>query len=59
MYIFKTCDERCFRSGYPWMEITTRRANIKADREMFKNYVEVPREGIARFRRDHDFWMPN
>ena len=41
------------------MEITTGRTNIKADREMFKNYVEVPREGIARFRRDHDLWMPS
>jgi hypothetical protein len=41
------------------MEITTRRANIKADREMLKNYVEVHREGIAPFRRDHDFWMPS
>src|ERR1044071_5039186 len=40
---------------YPWMEITTRRANIKTDRETVMNYVKAHLEGIARFKRDRDF----
>src|ERR1051325_10030668 len=40
---------------YPWMEITTRRANIKNDRETVMNYVKAHVEGIARFKRDRDF----
>src|SRR5947199_10524553 len=40
---------------YPWMEITTRRANIKADREMIMNYMKAHLEGIARFKKDRDF----
>jgi len=41
--------------NYPWMEITTRRANIKADREMVMNYMKAHLEGIALFKRDGDF----
>jgi ABC-type nitrate/sulfonate/bicarbonate transport system substrate-binding protein len=40
---------------YPWMEITTRRAAIKADREMIMNYMKAHLEGIARFKKDRDF----
>jgi ABC-type nitrate/sulfonate/bicarbonate transport system substrate-binding protein len=40
---------------YPWMEITTRRANIKADRDMIMSYMKAHLEGIARFKRDRDF----
>jgi NitT/TauT family transport system substrate-binding protein len=40
---------------YPWMEITTRRANIKADRETIMNYMKAHLEGIARFKKDRDF----
>ncbi|HEY7165799.1 MAG TPA: ABC transporter substrate-binding protein [Candidatus Binatia bacterium] len=40
---------------YPWMEITTRRANIRNDRETVMNYVKAHLEGIARFKRDRDF----
>ena len=40
---------------YPWMEITTRRANIKADREKIMNYMKAHLEGIALFKRDADF----
>src|ERR1051325_2283478 len=40
---------------YPWMEITTRRANIKADRETVMSYVKAHLEGIARFKRDRAF----
>ena len=40
---------------YPWMEITTRRAAIKADREMIMNYMRAHVEGIARFKKDRDF----
>jgi NitT/TauT family transport system substrate-binding protein len=40
---------------YPWMEITTRRANIKADRETIMNYMKAHLEGIARFKQDRDF----
>ncbi len=40
---------------YPWMEITTRRAAIKSDREMIMNYVKAHLEGIALFKKDRDF----
>ncbi len=40
---------------YPWMEITTRRANIKADREMIMNYMKAHLEGIALFKKDREF----
>jgi NitT/TauT family transport system substrate-binding protein len=40
---------------YPWMEITTRRANIKNDHEMIMNYVKAHLEGIALFKKDRDF----
>ncbi|MGE5216467.1 MAG: ABC transporter substrate-binding protein, partial [Chloroflexota bacterium] len=40
---------------YPWMEITTRRANIKADREKIMDYMKAHLEGIALFKRDANF----
>ncbi len=40
---------------YPWMEITTRRATIKGDRELIMNYVKAHLDGIALFKRDRDF----
>jgi NitT/TauT family transport system substrate-binding protein len=40
---------------YPWMEITTRRANIKTDRDMVMNYMKAHLEGIALFKKDADF----
>jgi NitT/TauT family transport system substrate-binding protein len=40
---------------YPWMEITTRRATIKSDREMVMNYMKAHLEGIALFKKDADF----
>jgi len=40
---------------YPWMEITTRRANIKGDRDMVLNYMKAHLEGIALFKKDRDF----
>jgi NitT/TauT family transport system substrate-binding protein len=40
---------------YPWMEITTRRATIKSDRELIMNYVKAHLDGIALFKRDRDF----
>ena len=40
---------------YPWMEITTRRANIKDDREKIMNYMKAHLEGIALFKRDANF----
>jgi NitT/TauT family transport system substrate-binding protein len=40
---------------YPWMEITTRRAAIKSDRELIMNYVKAHLEGIALFKKDRDF----
>jgi NitT/TauT family transport system substrate-binding protein len=41
--------------NYPWMEITTRRAAIKSDREMIMNYVKAHLEGIALFKKDREF----
>lgn len=40
---------------YPWMEITTRRAAIKNDRELITSYVKAHLEGIALFKRNRDF----
>lgn len=40
---------------YPWMEITTRRAFLKSDRDMVLNYVKAHLEGIAVFKRDREF----
>jgi NitT/TauT family transport system substrate-binding protein len=40
---------------YPWMEITTRRATIKNDREMIMNYMKAHLEGIALFKKDRKF----
>lgn len=40
---------------YPWMEITTRRANIKTDRDKVMSYMKAHLEGIALFKRDADF----
>ena len=40
---------------YPWMEITTRRAAIKNDRELIRNYMKAHLEGIALFKKDRDF----
>ncbi len=40
---------------YPWMEITTRRAAIKSDRDLILQYMKAHLEGIALFKRDRDF----
>jgi NitT/TauT family transport system substrate-binding protein len=40
---------------YPWIEITTRRALIKRDRDMLTNYMKAHLEGIALFKRDREF----
>jgi NitT/TauT family transport system substrate-binding protein len=40
---------------YPWMEITTRRAAIKRDRELIMNYMKAHLEGIALFKTNRDF----
>jgi NitT/TauT family transport system substrate-binding protein len=40
---------------YPWMEITTRRATIKEDRDLVMRYVKAHLEGIALFKRDREF----
>ncbi len=40
---------------YPWMEITTRRAAIKSDRDLITQYMKAHLEGIALFKRDRDF----
>jgi NitT/TauT family transport system substrate-binding protein len=40
---------------YPWMEITTRRAAIKSDRELIMNYMKAHMEGIALFKTNRDF----
>lgn len=40
---------------YPWMEITTRRAAIKNDRELIMSYMKAHLEGIALFKRDRNF----
>ncbi len=40
---------------YPWMEITTRRATIKSDRELITQYMKAHLEGIALFKTNRDF----
>jgi NitT/TauT family transport system substrate-binding protein len=40
---------------YPWMEITTRRAAIKSDRELITQYMKAHLEGIALFKSNKDF----
>jgi len=40
---------------YPWMEITTRRAAIKNDRELIMQYMKAHLEGIALFKTNRDF----
>ena len=40
---------------YPWMEITTRRAAIKSDRELVMRYMKAHMEGIALFKTNRDF----
>ncbi len=40
---------------YPWMEIVTRRATIKGDRDMVMSYMKAHIEGIALFKRDREF----
>ena len=41
--------------NYPWMEITTRKATAKADREMVLSYMKAHLEGIAVFKKDREF----
>ena len=41
--------------NYPWMEITTRRAAIKNDRELITSYMKAHLEGIALFKTNRDF----
>jgi ABC-type nitrate/sulfonate/bicarbonate transport system substrate-binding protein len=41
--------------NYPWMEITTRKATVKSDRETIMNYMRAHLEGIALFKRDPEF----
>lgn len=40
---------------YPWMEITTRRALIRSDRELVMQYMKAHLEGIALFKTNRDF----
>ncbi|MGH7929568.1 MAG: ABC transporter substrate-binding protein, partial [Candidatus Binatia bacterium] len=40
--------------NYPWIEITTRRAIVKTDREMVMSYMKAHLEGIALFKRDRE-----
>jgi NitT/TauT family transport system substrate-binding protein len=40
---------------YPWMEITTRRAAIKSDRDMITQYMKAHLEGIALFKSNREF----
>jgi NitT/TauT family transport system substrate-binding protein len=40
---------------YPWMEITTRRAAIKTDRELITQYMKAHLEGIALFKTNREF----
>jgi NitT/TauT family transport system substrate-binding protein len=41
--------------NYPWMEITTRKATAKNDRETIMNYMKAHLEGIALFKKDREF----
>jgi NitT/TauT family transport system substrate-binding protein len=52
---FKMLWDSAKEVDYPWMEITTRRASIKSDREMIMNYVKAHLEGIAVFKKDREF----
>jgi len=40
--------------NYPWIEITTRRAIIRSNRDMVMNYMKAHLEGIALFKRDRE-----
>ena len=40
---------------YPWMEVTTRRAAIKNDRELITQYMKAHLEGIALFKSNREF----
>src|ERR671915_1261783 len=40
---------------YPWMEVTTRRAAIKNERELIMSYMKAHLEGIALFKTNRDF----
>jgi NitT/TauT family transport system substrate-binding protein len=40
---------------YPWMEITTRRAAIKSDRDLIMQYMKAHLEGIALFKTNREF----
>src|SRR5262245_3410835 len=40
---------------YPWMEITTRRAAIKNDRDLIGRYMKAHMEGIALFKTNREF----
>jgi len=40
---------------YPWMEITTRRAAIKSDRDLITQYMKAHLEGIALFKTNREF----
>jgi NitT/TauT family transport system substrate-binding protein len=52
---FKMLWDSAKEVDYPWMEITTRRASIKSDRDMIMNYVKAHLEGIAVFKKDREF----
>jgi NitT/TauT family transport system substrate-binding protein len=52
---FKMLWDSAKEVDYPWMEITTRRASIKSDRDMITNYVKAHLEGIALFKKDREF----
>jgi NitT/TauT family transport system substrate-binding protein len=41
--------------NYPWMEITTRKATVKSERETIMNYMKAHLEGIALFKKDREF----
>jgi len=41
--------------NYPWMEITTRKATVRSDREMILSYMKAHLEGIAIFKKDREF----
>lgn len=52
---FKMLWDSAKEVDYPWMEITTRRATLKSDRDMIMNYVKAHLEGIAVFKKDREF----
>lgn len=41
--------------NYPWMEITTRKATARSDRELVLSYMKAHLEGIAVFKKDREF----